>query len=353
MMRFACISIVVLAACGGSTSSVEPDAALSDAAVVAVDAAADAPKAPPARLQVVGSQVRDPLGVPIILRGYNWGQWGTMQPQDAADNAAQGANLVRIPLRWWGEWKPGVDSYSQAAPGHIDPAHLTVLDDMIAKAAGQGLWIVLFVDSNYGQGANDRTDNFWTNAAKKQEFIEVWKFLLQRYAQQEKIAAWEIMPEPRPINASLDEVREFYESIIPPLRAFDPRTPFVIGPGDAYNLNKLASAYTTVDSNIIYTGDYFIFSNELARVPDIIDFRAAKNVPVWVNQIGIQSGDPDAELKARNLLSALKTNDVGWAWWTYRGQTLSPDQHGIYYQDADDNWIVKPVWLALLGSFLR
>lgn len=69
----------------------------------------------------------------------------------------------------------GVDSYSQAAPGHIDPAHLTVLDDMIAKAAGQGLWIVLFVDSNHGP-RRQRSHRQWTNAAKKQEFIEVRKF---------------------------------------------------------------------------------------------------------------------------------------------------------------------------------
>src|SRR3954454_19522978 len=64
--------------------------------------------APPMRLSVSGQEILDPSGTPIVLRGWNWGQWGTMQPQDAADNRAQGANVVRIPLRWWGAW--GEDS---------------------------------------------------------------------------------------------------------------------------------------------------------------------------------------------------------------------------------------------------
>ncbi len=86
-----------------------------------------APAALPKRLSVSGANVLDPQGRPIVLRGYNWGQWGTVQPQDAADNVAQGANSVRIPLRWWGDWRDGVDSRDVASPGHIDPAHLAIL----------------------------------------------------------------------------------------------------------------------------------------------------------------------------------------------------------------------------------
>jgi len=115
-----------------------------------------------ARLSVDGDKILDPSGVAIELRGWNWGQWGSEQAQDAADNAAQGANVVRIPLRWWGFYNnedqtsdpvTRIDSRSDDAPGHIEPQHLRALDRMIRDAACHGLWIDLFLDSNCGQAS--------------------------------------------------------------------------------------------------------------------------------------------------------------------------------------------------------
>lgn len=309
----------------------------------------------PTRLSVSGSQVLDPSGQPIVLRGYNWGEWATAQPQDGTDNIAQGANSVRLPLRWWGDWKAGVDSRNDAAPGHIDPAHLALLDQTIARASAAHLWIVLFVDSNYGQGASASTDNFWTDQAVKQKFVEVWQFLVNRYANTPYIAAYEILPEPKPPAVGDEGVRQFYESIIPVLRRIDPHTPIVVGPTDGYNLNRLAAAHSTVDSQIIYTGDYFIFDNTLSRMADIDNFEKQFNAPVWINQLGIPSGKPDSLNKARAVLSALNADHIGWAWWTYRIAGSNPSEHGIYYVDANDanRWVVKPDWLALVGGFLH
>ncbi|HET9137909.1 glycoside hydrolase family 5 protein [Actinophytocola sp.] len=311
--------------------------------------------AQPARLSVSGTQILDPRGRQIILRGYNWGQWGTAQPQDAADNVAQGANSVRIPLRWWGDWKDEVDSRDPGAPGHIDRDHLALLDQTIAWATDHQLWVTLFVDSNYGQGAGGRTDNFWTNPAMKQEFVEVWQFLVHRYQRTPYIGAFEILPEPNPAGVDDAGVRAFYDSIIPVIRGIDRRTPIVVGPNDGYNLNHLEGAYTTVDPNIIYTGNYFIFDNPLSRIADITSFEQQFNAPVWINQVGILSGRPDSLEKAHTVLDAFDDNGIGWAWWTYRVASTNPDNHGIYYQDPADptRWLVKPEWLALVTSFLH
>lgn len=309
----------------------------------------------PPRLSVSGTRVVDPAGRPIVLRGYNWGAWGTAQPQDAADNAAQGANSVRIPLRWWGDWKDGVDSRDPSAPGHIDPAHLAVLDQMIDWAAARHLWITLFVDSNFGQGAGGSTDNFWTDPAMKQQFVEVWQFLVDRYRHTRYIGAWEILPEPRADGVSDADVKAFYDSIIPSIRAIDPRTPIVVGPSHAYSLKHLDAAYTTIDRNIIYTGDYFIFDQPLDRMPDITGFEAKYHAPVWINQVGIPSGQDDSQDKARTVLSALDAAHVGWSWWTYRIAGSNPDDHGIWYVDPDNSatWVRKTDWYDLVGTFLR
>jgi hypothetical protein len=338
---------LLLAACSPAEAAVNPGA----------PAGTDTPKpaAEPGRLVVSGAQILDPKRRPIILRGYNWGQWGTVQPQDAGDNVAQGANSVRIPLRWWGDWRDGVDSRDPAAPGHIDPAHLAVLDRTIAWATGHHLWVILFVDSNFGQGAGGRTDNFWTDPPMKQQFVEVWQFLVKRYAHTPFMGAYEILPEPKPIGVGDDGVRAFYDSIIPVIRAIDGRTPVVVGPNDNYNLRHLTAAHTTVDPNVIYTGDYFIFDNPLNRMPDILGFEQQFDAPVWINQVGIPSGNTDSQAKARSVLGAFDDNGIGWAWWTYRVASTNPDVHGIYYEDPADpsRWLVKADWLALVGGFLR
>lgn len=307
------------------------------------------------RLAVSGAKVLDPSGAEIVLRGYNWGQWGTAQPNDAVDNLAQGASSVRLPLRWWGNWKPGVDCKDSASPGHIEPGHLALLDQTIAWATSQHLWVVLFVDSNFGQGADGATDNFWTDAAMKQEFIEVWEFLVRRYASTPYIGAWEILPEPHADGVTDQQVKDFYDSVIPHIRAIDAKTPIVVGPNDSYNVRRLDASFTTIDTNLIYTGDYFIFDHPLSRLPFIDDFIAKRNAPVWINQVGIQSGDTDAEAKARDVLAALHTRNVGFAWWTYREQSTNPKTHGIYYLDPSDatKWLLKPEWLALVGDYLR
>lgn len=311
--------------------------------------------AQPARLVVSGTHILDPNKHPIVLRGYNWGEWGTVQPQDAADNVKQGANSVRIPLRWWGDWKPGVDSRNVSAPGHIDPAHLKLLDQTIAEATAAHLWVDLFVDSNYGQGAQGRKDNFWTDKAMKQQFIEVWQFLVNRYRNNPYIGSWEILPEPQPVGVSDAGVKAWYDSMIPVIRALDPRTPIVVGPNLAYNLKHLTAAHTTVDKNIIYTGDYFIFDNPLDRISYITDFEKQFNAPVWINQVGIPSGKTDSQAKANSVLSTFNADGIGWSWWTYRVDATTPDTHGIWYRNPQNTnkWILKADWYALVGGYLK
>ncbi|MDX3661616.1 cellulase family glycosylhydrolase [Streptomyces sp. ID05-26A] len=325
-------------------------------AVVLLAGGVPASAAAPARLSVAGADVVDPAGNPIVLRGYNWGQWGTVQPQDGTVNAAAGANSVRIPLRWWGEWKDGVDSRDPdpANPSHIKAGHLALLDQTVEQASAAGLWITLFVDSDHGQGAGGRPDNFWTNAAMKQQFKEVWQFLVKRYKTKAYVGMYEILPEPQPIGVDDAGVKAFYDEMIGVIRGIDRRTPIVVGPNDNYACSHLEGAFTTVDPKVVYTCNYFIFSEPLNRIGQITGFRAAHDVPVWINQVGIESGDDDAKAKARKVLQAFDDNGIGWAWWTYRISGLNPDTHGIYYADPSepDGWHLKPAWLALVNGYL-
>lgn len=327
-------------------------------AVVLLSGSVPASAAAPERLSVSGANVVDPSGKPIVLRGYNWGHWGTVQPQDPGAHVAAGANSVRIPLRWWGEWKDDVDSRDpdEHNPSHIKPGHLDLLDRTIEQASAAGMWITLFVDSDHGQGAGGRPDNFWTNPVMKQQFKEVWQFLARRYKTKPYMGAFEILPEPKPVGQDDTHVRAFYDEMIGVIRGIDRRTPVVVGPNDNYSCSRLEGAHTTADPKVIYTCNYFIFENPLNRIRAITDFRTAHNVPVWINQVGIEGCEDDAvaKEKARDVLGAFQDNGIGWAWWTYRLNGTNACTHGIYYLDpaAPSGWQVKKAWRALVNGYL-
>lgn len=347
-----CVRVISGSLAAGVFTVAVPAAAVATAS--RGDVAASATSGAPGRLSVSGTRILTPGRQPIVLRGFNWGQWGTAQHQDAASNVAQGANSVRIPLRWWGKWKPGVDSYDKNAPGHIDPAHLKLLDKTIGLATSHHLWVILFADSNNGQGAQGKV-NFWNDPTMRAQFFQMWKFLARRYAHTPYIAAYELLAEPRPSGVSDADVRSFYSSLIKVVRPQASTTPVVVGPNDGYNLHQLDGAYLPGVSNVIYTGDYFIFSHPLNRMKFITSFEQKRHAPVWINQVGIPSGKPDSKTKARTVLSALDQNGIGWAWWTYRDLGTSPGGEGIYYQDPahPGQWILKKDWLALVSSYLR
>ena len=317
------------------------------------------------RLTIDKRRILDPDGRQIVLRGYNWGQWDTWQPDDGNDNASDGANVVRIPLRWWGDWHDGTDSFIADDPqvtcipdsAHVDPDHLTELRDTIQEATDAGMWVVLMVDSNYGQGAEMRPNNFWTNTCMEQRFELLWTLLATKYRSVPHIAAYEILAEPKPDGFDGRQVREMYEKWIGVIRQVDHNTPVIVGPTNDYDLSRLDEAYTMVDNKVIYTGNYFIHDDEHADPTDrnhyITAFLGSHPAPVWINQVGIKSGvDSEAEAAAGTLLDAFAKESVGWTWWTYRERNSTIQGYGVFYQTDDGHWHERGDWREYLKTQL-
>lgn len=331
------------------------------------------------RLSVDGDQILDPNGVAVELRGWNWGQWGSEQAEDAADNAAQGANVVRIPLRWWGFYDnedqtsdplTRIDSRSDDAPGHIEPQHLRVLDQMIHDAACHGLWIDLFLDSNCGQAsatggtaaycgtvASGAPASFANDPEMVEEFSQTWEFLVSRYAKQAFIGMYELLPEPH-LGCSASPcdnwsaAPSFYAPLIQRLRALDPLTPFLIGPDGGYEIKQIATAYIPNLTGLVYTGN---FLDGPAGHPEYVayasDFRAQQHVPIFIQQVGSRKDDPDPATRARTILEALNAAGIGWTWWTYR-ETKSIKGNGFapFWENGAPPWSEDADWLKTIAD---
>lgn len=339
----------------------------------------------PARLSLSGSTILDPSGNPIVLRGYNWGYWQYTDPtQDALQNRNQGANMVRIPIRWWGQYGTASfdfdgqtvkgDSYDPAATstGFINPNDLAFLDQQIQAASSAHLWIDLFVGSDCGKGTDiDSVQycgtgddgshaTFENDPEMMSRFVVMWQFLANRYKNTPYIGMYEIQSEPRldciPRTHSCDPsaTTAFYSSVISPIHAIDPVTPFLIGPSPTYDINDIASVYIATTTPIIYTGDALFTSVEKAGgnvsqlLSNALAFRTAKSVPIFVQQVSANVTDADATTSAETLLGTLNKDNLGWAWWAYRDESPRTAPYTL----SGSDWVVDSSWLNLISGYL-
>lgn len=334
--------------------------------------------AAPPRLAVRGQDIIDPSGHPILLRGWNWGHWGKAQPGDAAENAAQGANVVRIPLRWWGFYEGrDIDSRDDraVATAGIDPGHLKHLDEMVQWASRAKLWIVLFIDSDCGQngtqndqekghcdpsGAYPQGHNFWTDKAMRQRFQAVWRFIANRYKDTPYMGLFEPLPEPNPVGVPDDQIRAFYAETMAVIREAAPGIPLLIG-GRLYKAPAVRQLYDPTWKDVVYTGNLFLHARGGAsessleelhkRAAYLLALRATYQVPVFVQQVGVRScEDPDAKA-VKAVLSHLVKNRIGFTYWEYRGAS-NPDTYGVLYQQGN-RWVAKQDWLDAITPFFK
>ncbi|MES2127104.1 MAG: cellulase family glycosylhydrolase [Pseudomonadota bacterium] len=345
-----------------------------------------APPPPVARLTLSGATMLAPNSRTLLLRGINEGTWGKMRSSDAAAIAAQGGNVVRVLIRWWGLYGgTDVESRADTAPGHFKPDHLAQFLTEIQWCIDAGLWVVPVIDSNCGQsgiqnaataqycdpsGSYPGGRNFWTDLTQRQLFKESWIYLAGILKDKPNIAFYELLPEPlsgRDVSYG-DDVSAFYQELMAAIdeTAGDKRTPFLVGARDAYNINLCDEAYIAAPrwaNRVVYTGNLFIHTGKTqaeniadleSRLGALVAMRSKRNVPVFIQQFGVRSGDDPAGFYLDAGLSRMTAAGVGYTGWQWRQNTSSPDEYAVVVEDPNTGAdIVKTTVLATYSTYWR
>lgn len=324
------------------------------------------PASLPARLTRSGSSIQDPEGKPIVLRGMNEGTWGEMRSQDAANIAAQGAGVVRGLIRWWGKYgRAGIDSHSDAAAGHFDPDHLAQFLREVQWCIDAGLWVIPVIDSDCGQSgmqdagtitycsaqhAVEGEYNFWTDPPMRQFFKEAWIHLAGILKTYPQIAFYELLPEPLADRDSsyAPAVSAFYQELMVAIEevARDTRTPFLVGARDAYNITLCDEAYMPEPrwaNRVVYIGNLFIrthFKQQEnidileSRLAALVAMKTTRNVPVFIQQFGVRTGDDPTGFYLEAGLSRMHAAGIGYAGWQWRQNSSNMQEYAIIVIDA-------------------
>ncbi len=353
-----------------------------------------------ARITVRGSELFDPEGKEISLRGFNWANYRNggllTTQQNVKDIKAMGATTVRIPLRWyWGsgdtQEESGQESRMTDAPGHINPVYLAMLDKYIQWAVDEKLWVILFIGS----------DPQYDNQARLQEFTETWAFLAERYKNTPYIGAYELLSEPHPKAPYTNQVvKDLDLQIIAAIRKVDTRTPIIVGPAKAegcidgpYDIRCLEQIYLENTPNIIYTFNFYE-PPEYVKINKIeggdpypgwttdrksktgekfyldkvwlatliqkgIDFQKSHNVPLFVNQIGVPSLTTGSKEYTQDVLDIFTKNDIGFTWWLYAEVSDKHSKYeggrGVVWEDAKIAGLFhrKEDWIALFTDYFK
>lgn len=316
----------------------------------------------------------------------NEGTWGEMQSTDAATIAAQGGTVVRVLIRWWGLYgSTDVESRADASPGHFQPDHLARFLREVQWCIDAGLWVVPVIDSNCGQSGTQSAGmvsycdprgnypggrNFWTDLTQRQLFKEAWVYLAGVLKNYPQIAFYELLPEPLAGRDASHgaEVSAFYQELMAAIedQTGDKRTPFLVGARDAYNINLCDEAYipaTRWANRVVYTGNLFIrtgnsqadnLANIDSRLGALVAMRAARGVPVFIQQFGVRTGDDPTTFYLDAGLKRMNVAGVGYTGWQWRQNTSTLDEYAIVVKDAATGAdVVKTQVLAVYSKYWK
>ena len=262
-LRVQLLSLVCVAAVPATTP---PGSPLVSVGEELVESRARPP--PPLRLLVNGSQLVDPeTSKPIRLTGFNWqiGRTGP-EPGHLQRSLAPRSNLARLVGIQWGnthplqQHHPDKECMSDQPPHFFNERCFDDLDTWVRSATDAGLWVVLAVRGEYvaGQLYDSAPGTVvFRNETLKTMMLAMWRHVAAHYSSFTRIAAYEVLSEPRDKAVSAQTVREFYEEACAAAQHAD-QTPCLVGPAPYYKLWNLDERIVLRNNtNVVYTFDYF------------------------------------------------------------------------------------------------
>jgi endoglucanase len=185
--------------------------------------------------------------------------------------------------------------------------------DLHAAPGGQG------TDMNISD-RDPSKPSLWDSEANQEKMIALWKKLAQRYANEEWIAAYDIINEPNwgfedyskdpnGLQEKKNEpLKKLMVRITQAIREVDQKHIIVIeGNGWGNNYNNMLPPW---DSNMVLSYHKYWNYNDDNAIAHIVKSRSDYNIPVWLGETGENSN-----VWFTQCVALLERNNIGWAWW--------------------------------------
>jgi endoglycosylceramidase len=309
-------------------------------------------------LSTVDSQIIDASGEVVLLRGtnfrgYHYGDqdlWKTTHTDGDYQNIKSwGFNAVRLLISWSKiETTKGVYNeryFAEYVDRDINWAKkygLYIILDMHqykwgAKWNGNGSpdWAIAQYPSTE-EGRLSAVEDFWKSQELRTHFVDTWKYVAARYANEPTVAGYDVLNEPWAMfdksKSSPSQISstlgDFYEQVIDAIRTVDanhivfvdPYAPAVapIRRIDRPNLVWASHFYAYVYQ---YYGAAYCHDNatllENYLKPFYDTLVMGYQQPLWIGEFGMEMWVTGSDTWTSESVQLFQKYQLGWAWWVY------------------------------------
>lgn len=233
--------------------------------------------------------------------------------------ASKGANTVRIPFHY-------KLFTNEDYMGLNDPEEgFRRIDDCVRWARRNNLRLILDMHDCPGGQTGDNIDDSYgypwlmTDSAAQQQFIDIWKRIATRYADEDVILGYELSNEPiatywegeerDSLNAALEPL---YKRATAAIRTVDTNHIILLG-GPQWNSHFGNFTDWTFDPNIMYTCHRYGGEPTAAAIGEFIGFRDKTGLPMYMGEIG-----HNTDQWMSTFVDVLRANNIGYTFWPYK-----------------------------------
>ena len=318
--------------------------------------------------------------------------------EDYGKMASWGVKIVRMPMEWHQiEPQPGTYdlSYLEYVDNQITWAkkygirvildmhhwywspHFTFFSNTSGKGYGMPVWMVNgYPDSPEGLG--QAITDFWlgkapngteaneTNLSMQDRFIELWKYIVDRYRNEALIMAYELLNEPLrsdihyegglTVWQTASYLYPLYKRLISAIRSIDPKRIIIYEPVGGWHIPSamflsepnLIFSFHSYELNKEYDGNATaleeLFYNKFLTKPKSNPIRKW-NMPLLLGEFGTQLEFQNSDLWIKDMLTILRKYQLHWIYWAWykadKGYAL------LYSNGTEKTLLTEPLKQAI------
>ena len=305
--------------------------------------------AEPSFLHRQGSQIVDPAGHPVSLRGTNLGNWLVPEgymfrfehgPESAREIDAFFRDIAGPSAtdRFWREWRDryiteqDIEAIANMGLNLIRlPIHHALLaeggdgwrhiDDIVKWAGKHGVWVILDLHAAPAGQTGTNIDDSWgypwlfEDEKAQSDAVTLWKRIAARYHDEPAVLGYDLLNEPIPpfnglprLNSKLEPL---YRRIVSAIREVDTRHVVILeGPQWASTFAPFGAPF---DENVMYSFHKYWTAPTREVIQPYLDFRAKYNVPIYMGESGENTDDWIAQ-----FAQVLNDEKIAWTFWPYK-----------------------------------
>lgn len=233
--------------------------------------------------------------------------------------ASTGANTVRVPFHY-------KLFTTEDYMGLNDPNEgFRRLDSCIVWARENNIRLILDMHDCPGGQTGDNIDDSYgypwlmTDSVAQQQFVDIWRTIAARYADEDVILGYELANEPVATHWEGDEreslnaaIEPLYKRTVEAIREVDTNHIVLLG-GPQWN--SCFSNFTdwTFDDNIMYTCHRYGGEATAEAIDSFIAFRDSTGLPMYMGEIGHNSNEWMSD-----FVDVMRANNIGYTFWPYK-----------------------------------